>query len=1164
MTESGGPTTQAGIRFQDRAAALHMGRMLDARERPSRDRPVEVQMETQDAVDDFVVRFDDGSRHFFQAKLSLQRNTSVWGDLWQDLYAQFTNGLSPDDRLVLLLGEPTALSSALKDLSTRSNSLDAAEWLSRATARQGEIASSIAGLLSEPVEALFQLFRRLDVCVWPSRDLARDHAPLWMPASSVPPVQMLDVLAGWAWAGSETRQRFDGATLRERLRLEWNVRVSDAPSWGLARYRDMVAELAVIEVPGTEFRQQRDTEFVWPQCLRYDRRRRSDFDDDFRGWREFNAIDGIDLSHFPDAGIRAAVLVAGPGFGKSTVVNAIAARVARDGLVPAVIPATEFAESNCSIGDFLEQRINQTFDVRIDWRAAAATGSLVVLLDGLDEISSDKRTLVLERFKVYRAACPGVPWLMTVRDPAVLAPPDGAAMLELAPLSQEDIRAYAKFYRPEDPSVGELLLKRVSARADLAQLTRIPIFLSLMLVLRLENSDLRRSQLLESYIETLFRPSAFKKIERESVDVPTLRRIAERAAYEALEGDSIGLTKHIFERSVVSVAHQTSVDDAREALIRRGLLRKNGLATLSFPFPIVQEYLASAELLKKSVDEIAQRLSLIFRRPWAQAIQFTLERHQSPELLVTRLLSGPDDVFHTALRLLGRCVANGMHISSDSRDELGGRLAVIWGRGPWRARELVDGIIIDAFSKPVHPAIRERLGDRWLIHHGSGAIVALNRDRELTLSVLSSLLDGDLEHLFHLAELQAELNRVSGEVLELYLERCRRGNLAEKDADAISCLIGHLDCSNIDQSKPYSAAMDAGLPLQVRLVAWAKASRELDETIEELIITAMREDGYRATSAAAKALACSRICASDVVRILNSGISDAGKRVDLINCLVSEWRGNGLHHRIQELLCVAELGGTCRDVVMLYAITEGDHFLLNDLFDRMSSLQPRVASMAVMLLGHVQDRAVVELAVEAVSAREWSAEEMVEMSGAFATGLTYRMNMMGLGTGSLEPRSAHSGRSLPLEIMGRWLDRADHSPLKRLQMSLDCVQLGMPLARAELGTSLRAALNDGAGSRSMSASTAARALEVLHQAGEGLSLDELEQLAKESSYNLADCALGLIAASGSRDDASRLVNLYSQVSPELKSVVLGYLEPLASRHALKVTRESGNLVISAI
>jgi hypothetical protein len=1120
-------------------------------------------METQDAVDDFVVRFDDGSKHFFQAKLSLQRHSSVWTGLWEDLYAQL-RGLSPDDRLVLMLGEPTALSSDLTELSTRSNSLDAAEWLSRATAKQREITSSIADVLSEPAEAVLRLFKRLEVCVWPGRDLARDLAPLWMPASNVSAAQMLEILAGCAWAGSETRQRFEGATLRERLRLEWSVRLSDAPSWGLARYRDMVAEIAVIEVPGTVFRQRREAEFVWPRCLRYDRDRRPDFDDDFRGWREFDAVDGIDLSHFPGAGIRAAVLVAGPGFGKSTVVNAIAARVARDGLIPVVIPATEFSDSNCSIGDYLEKRVNQAFDVKIDWRAAATTGSLVVLLDGLDEISSDKRTLVLERFKVYRAACPDVPWLMTVRDPAVLAPPDGAAMLELAPLSQEDIRTYAKFYRPDEPSIGEVLLRRVSARADLAQLTRIPIFLSLMLVLRLENSDLRRSQLLESYIETLFRPSEFKKIERESVDVATLRRIAERAAYEALEGDSIGLTKQIFERSVVSVAPQTSVDDAREALIRRGLLRKTGLATLSFPFPIVQEYLASAELLKQSVDEIFRRLSLIFRRPWAQAIQFALEQHQSPDLLVARLLDGPDDVFHTALRLLGRCVANGMSISPDSRDELGERFAAIWGSGPWRTRELVDGIIIDAFSNPIHPAIRERLGDRWLIHHGSGTIVALNRDKRLTLSVLSSLLDGDLEHLFHLDDLQAELDRSSGEVLELYLARCRRGDLAEKDADAISCLIGHLDCRNIDESQPYLAAIDVGLPLQVRLVAWEKTSRELDEATEELIITAMREDGYRAKSAAAKALAHSRICTSEAVRILNSGGNDAEGRADFVNYLICEWRRNGLQHRIQELLSIAELDGICRDIAILYAISDGDYSLFNDFFGRMKSIHPRVASMALMLLGHVEGREVVELAVSAVSAREWSAKETVDISGAFATGLTYRMNMMGLGTGSLEPRSLHSGRSLPLEMMSKWLKREDHSPLNRLRISLDCVQLGMPMARAALSSNLRAALNDGAGSESMSAISAARALEALHRAGEGLPLDELEQLAKESSYNLADCALGLIAANGSRNDATTLVNLYCQVSPELKSVILGYLEPLASRHSLKVTKDAGKLVASAI
>ena len=60
MAERGGPTTQAGIRYQDQVAALYLGRMLDPRERPRRDQPVEVRIEAPQSVDDFVVRFADG------------------------------------------------------------------------------------------------------------------------------------------------------------------------------------------------------------------------------------------------------------------------------------------------------------------------------------------------------------------------------------------------------------------------------------------------------------------------------------------------------------------------------------------------------------------------------------------------------------------------------------------------------------------------------------------------------------------------------------------------------------------------------------------------------------------------------------------------------------------------------------------------------------------------------------------------------------------------------------------------------------------------------------------------------------------------------------------------------------------------------------------------
>ncbi|MCF3476662.1 NACHT domain-containing protein [Stenotrophomonas maltophilia] len=1161
MTETGGPTTQAGIRYQDRVAALYMGRMLDPRKRPSRDRPVEVCVETTEAVDDLFVRFDDGSRNFFQIKLALQQRGEAWEALWRALHRQLSTALLQDDRLAIVIGEPSALASQLREIVARTDGATPEQWLKRLTTRQRSIASSIARVLSTPMAEVYRLFSFLDVYVWPAVELERDYAPLWMPPGSVSVAQLLDVLAGMAWAGAETRHRFDGASLRDRLRIEWGVSISDTPTWGLARYRAAMAALAAIEVPGTDFHQGSMPEFLWPRCLRYDRDRQPDFDDDLPGWRELSASEEFDLRDFPSAGLSAAVLVAGPGYGKSTVVNAIARKSALAGLVPAVISVTKLSDADCSLGEFLERVINPAFDVQIDWRAAAATGALVLLVDGLDEISSDRRAVVLERFKIYRAAHPSVQWLMTVRDAGALAPPEGALMLELAPLRDVDVQSYVDFYRPGEPGLGAALFARIAARPDLAQLARIPIFLSLMLVLRLEGVDLRRSELLETYIETLFRPAVFKSVERESIDVPTLRRVAEMAAFEALEGDAIGVANSVFERSVIRVAPSTSIDEVREALIRRGVLRRTGMVRLSFPFPIVQEYLASAELLKQSASGIVQRLVLICKRPWAQAIQFVLERHPNAEPLVAQLLTAADDAFHTSLRLLGRCLANGMRVPQFQREEIGNRLSAIWGTASWRSNRLINSIIIDAFSKPLHAAVRARLGERQLIHDGAGTIVALNRNTDLTLSVLRELLAGELDHFFSTADMQGEIDRLGTQAFELYLARCRRDGLGKHDADAISCLIGHMNGDCIDSEVAHTAANDAELPTQVRLVAWSKSKRKLSAAMEHLIIDAAGADDYCLNSAAAHALSSPAVAASDVVRLLVPGVIGASKIATILSYVIGNWRKDHRLERTLELLGEPELRGLPRDVALLYSIEGGEPAIFDDLISRMGELSAELVGAAVMQLGHRPERTVVERVLAAISARTWSATERVALAGAFATGLNYRMRMIGLRSGSLEPIPFHPGRNAPHRLLRTWLELNDYGAVDRLCMILDGVRLGMTGVHSELRSALEAALAVGIGDNLNGSSIAGQAIRILHAHGERFGGDELEQLAKRSAYNLAIDAVALIAERGTHEDANRLARMHSEVDADLQLEILSHLEPLASRLALRITRKGSHLLV---
>jgi len=53
------------------------------------------------------------------------------------------------------------------------------------------------------------------------------------------------------------------------------IAISDPPNLGLACYRAAVVALAFIEVPGTGFRPDPTSEFLWPRCRRCDRDRES-------------------------------------------------------------------------------------------------------------------------------------------------------------------------------------------------------------------------------------------------------------------------------------------------------------------------------------------------------------------------------------------------------------------------------------------------------------------------------------------------------------------------------------------------------------------------------------------------------------------------------------------------------------------------------------------------------------------------------------------------------------------------------------------------------------------------------------------------------------------------------------------------------------------------
>ena len=60
MTEAGGPSTQAGIYYQNTVAALHLADLLELNPAPPRERVVSVRVESPTDIDDIVVDYADG------------------------------------------------------------------------------------------------------------------------------------------------------------------------------------------------------------------------------------------------------------------------------------------------------------------------------------------------------------------------------------------------------------------------------------------------------------------------------------------------------------------------------------------------------------------------------------------------------------------------------------------------------------------------------------------------------------------------------------------------------------------------------------------------------------------------------------------------------------------------------------------------------------------------------------------------------------------------------------------------------------------------------------------------------------------------------------------------------------------------------------------------
>ena len=1171
MPEAGGPATQSGLFYQNSVAALALADLLDLDPKVARERAVEVRVEAPQDVDDITIRFADGHTDSQSVKLAIRRKGREWSVMWSRL-AAYAATHGPDNQLTLVVGEKSRLSEDVAGLCERAaSSLDATELRERLTRGQASAFYSITAIL-ESRTAAYEVLRRTTVRHRTLRDIEEELSRRRLADSQSPPPALLPILRDMAGGQARRRGLFHPGPLRRRLKLEHDILLGEPMEWGLQTYRETIKRLSRIEVPGMGVSGAAEDLFVWPRAQQHDQLRHTGFEDEDPDLTQSQHEASLNLQAFPNDRLDRVVVVAGPGYGKSALLTAISGELAEGPLVPASIPLASLASTDRSVLSFLTNSINLEFDLSADWRLLAEQGLLVLMLDGLDEVPANARPGLMRRIATFSARYPHAPWMLTVRDPAVVKGLPQAIVVELLPLNDGDIERFADAMRNCIADVDPWqFVRHISLYPDLNRLARIPLFLTMLLA----NLDpktpgsLTRSDLIEAYLKTLFSPGEHKQLLQDGVDrTSTLREIAETLAFERLEQQEIGAT----EREVREVVGRQIVQpfeaaELFEHLKVNGILKSQSPFRLQFPYPIVQEYLAACHLIARYPDSLQQRFDDAMQRPWAQVIQFALELHPEPEPIIRAMLERRDDAFCTGLRLIGRCIANGAKVSPQLRKDIGDRLVAFWVHAPSRSRERAGRLISDGFSDPPSPALTEALHHRWLMNDGAGDIISKLGDRDLTLSVLRSLLRRPSSLMIY-RSLQPAIGAAGDAAFQLIVGELTRVR-DEDRAISISSLMLNFPPRAVTRELALSVAHDSRFPNQVRMCAYSVAGAPLDDDGVSLSLVGLRHDDWEHQYEARRLVAVHADPPQFLGKLLGDNSIPLDRRTELASQVTKTIPDATLRRRFIRR-CVSDhaLAEEIRLTLQLVDARFGDRSTFHQLVCQLNHMPAKYAATTIALFGHYRDRELGERAATLIRERDLTRQQVVRVANSVSTGMLHVFEMdFGLG-GVLLPALPHPATATWTELLEEWASRDDLSPLNRLTVLTIAAELGSESGRADLEATVFA-MEDVDGpdwvENGQNALDISRALREIRRRKPLLRPDLVEKVVSSTRYNVAMQGIAALQAHDDADALRRLLDLHASESESfLRDSIANAIELMAARLGVVIRKtERGYQITSS-
>lgn len=1171
MSEAGGTTTQSGIHYQNSIAALFLGRLLDPHQRTASERVIQVRVEAPEHVDDIVVRHADCSRSFIQAKEALSLTSKEWGKLWIHFASQAQECATEQFRLILAIGTISGDIGNLRELCDRAKGKQShEEWINSLSLALETVAKKIIDVLPEKTaNAAFKLVKFIEVWIWPLNIIERDMVPLWIPPSSSSQNTLFDLLRGKVGGKARIRGLFHMAQLLDELSTENNVNIQNVQSWGMDAYLQAVrTELGILSVPGTNLRGPIEDIFLWmPLHDRVNDNAHLDFEDEDPRWRWEQPNEIIDLRDFPRGKIVRAVVDAGAGFGKTTLLHAIACKLCAGVHVPALISLDSLASSNMTILGYLNDKVNADYDVSIDWERLCEGGRAVVLLDGLDELSVTDRTSVLNTINKFAARFQKSTFLLTVRDSTALTVPLGVPVLALNRLDDFAIRQFAEAYAHYGGCLSpDTLSSHIQRHPDLSHLLRIPLFLALVLasVGPEDNLPRSRSELLEHYLSLLLSPEKYKAMAVPLPSLSDLREAAELLAWRGLEADGIGLAEIEARRLLKGQGLREQPDVYIERLVQVGVLRR-AAARLRFAYPILQEYLAACWMVANAPNEIGPRFGSISRRPWAQTLQFALEMHPDSDTIINNQLKAPDDVFYTTLRLIARCIVNGAKVNPEIKRLVGDRLAEVWPSESYPIQNSIGYLLADGFLDPLPQKAIEHIST-WALHCGGAEIVTSKSSPTLTREILINFIAKDLDFRPYLHGWQAAVDDIANEALDLYLERVREKRTTEKELDSLSSLIAVLPPTGLRPNRWHEIATDSTLPPLIRLGSYKLGPRPVPSSawvvINNVINLSESDESHHLYAYSAYNLYWNMIDAEDkFIQILNDPETPEKMiRAILGGLLRSDMDSNTKQAILRRAISKSNPARNTLFLILLCLAIWGDEEAESDTVPMLAD-QDFDKVTAWLLQSNKFSETTVRKGAIILSERTFDTKQLLLLINSADFGLRFKTDASIYDGAAASEPYIHPSRA---EMLSRLLTnlKDDDESIEALKVRL---QTGDISARERLITEIRMFIAGFKGFMPYEDdNNICNTLYLLGQQSLSLPFDLLFQIIDKSSSfsNAGHYAVDLIVRSGDDKVIQPLLDRYNSRGQDFvcESIFAG-LETLGGRYGKRFVREGSKIII---